>query len=248
MTEIRNQLLLSKYKNFDVFKNNSMMFVLPNLYRKLNTIHKFNLNLLTQNYAKATKPELRVFEQDIISTELALQSPLKQEQKEKIENNDENILLSDNARKWLNDMSPSLDVMHKGILYNSSSNCPDKTRQVFVSLRTLSQTLLNEIAPLDRVKKWINNKTNAKKSIFYNSEGKFLERKSQIAFFFRQKEESLLKKFFSTKNIMLESIINQTNSLHKKDLYKVVDEDLKDFIRVFYSYIEYIYLHYKKYN
>ena len=246
MTEIRNQLLLSKYKNFDVFKNNSMMFVLPNLYRKLNTIHKFNLNLLTQNYAKATKPELRVFEQDIISTELALQSPLKQQQ---IKHDTTDILsLCSETEQCLNNIHPRFALMYRGALDTYLGNNVEKPRYVFTSIKELLIHLLNKIAPNNEVEDWIDSKpgSNDEKISLYYYKGK-LTRKTKIRYFFRQEENGFLAKVAANKDSLLESIINKINSLHKLNL-DVVENDLKKCILSTKYIIDYICCHYQKYN
>lgn len=254
IAETRNQLLLSQYKGFALLKNNLIAFNLPNLYRELNTIHQSNLNLLTQDYTKATEPEVRIFQQDIISTEFALQIPKQEENKGQIKFEYGNDLdISCNTKKCLGNIKANLVRMYKGALESFLGENPDKARHVFTSLRKLLQDLLDEIAPCKEVKNWIDSKPDVHKFDLLNDKhqpfildekGKVL-RKTKLAFFFRKEKSGLLYHFSRSKNKMIESIINLTNTLHC-DLDNIPQKDLH-FLMLSAKYgIDYICLYYQE--
>ena len=226
----------------------------------LNDLSKVNFgfketltNFLTQNYAKTTKPEVGIFQQDVISTELALQIPKQEENKRQIKFEYGHILdLSCNIKQCLENIKPGLVRRYEGALQSFLGTNPDKARHVLTSLRKLSHDLLYEIATYKEVKIWIDSKpdlhkfnllNNKNESFIYDKEGKFL-RKTKLAWLFKKEKRGFLSHFSKSKNQMIESTINLTNELHS-DLDNISQKDLCSAMLSAKYTIDYICLYYQ---
>ena len=194
------------------------------IFLELNKIQKLNLELFTSNLPNIKFPVLDVLKNDLYFSELAIQ-PIKLERNNVAVEVD--LLISIETEKKLETINPVFVIMYKGALEASAGDNVDKARHVLISLRELFKKLLNELCPNDQVIVWINGLEDKPKD--YLIEGK-PSRKAQINYYYRDEKDNFLEKFVNNKKLLLESLINISNSVHE-DLDKISSDQLTNLIR-----------------
>lgn len=220
----QQQALIKSAKQFEKFSKGIMS---TGIFLELSKIQKLNLESFTSNLTNIELPILSMLEKDLYFSELALQSklPEKNEKNEKLIGVD--LLISSETKRKLEIINPVFVGMYEGAAEASAGDNADRARHVTISLRELFIKLLDQLCPKEQVIAWIDGLNDKPEN--YLIEGK-LSRKAQINYYYRDEKDDFLEKFVNNKILLLESLINVSNSVHK-DLDNISPRQLTNLIR-----------------
>lgn len=122
--------------------------------------------------------------------------------------------------------APDLSDAYAGAHYALTSNSPDKTRQMLVSLREVWNHILHRLAPDDEVLVWINHQSGSSKDFLNQGRP---TRRARAFYICRALQCDQLNTFLQTDINSLLAMFDLFNCLHKKDI-RLSDNGLKAII------------------
>jgi predicted DNA-binding protein YlxM (UPF0122 family) len=139
----------------------------------------------------------------------------------------EHIISLEATQRNLEAFNPALGIVHSGLMQSFSSTNPDKTRHIFVGLRTIWERVLTEIAPTKETMSWLAEKKYLSDEYLYTTNGeKKPTRWAKLCYVFRHVQSPELLNFVQAQIKMVIDLIKTINRLHDINT-RYADDEIK---------------------